>query len=58
VKFDDITAREIARDCVLLTYVATARWNYETVPSKALCSTIYVGPRGSRRVVLHQQTSA
>jgi hypothetical protein len=56
VKFDDTTAREIGSDCVLLTYVATARWNYETASSKALCSTIYVDPSGRRRIVLHQQT--
>jgi hypothetical protein len=42
---------------VLLIFLVTARWNYETAPSKALCSTIYVGPSGRRKVLLHQQTS-
>jgi Domain of unknown function (DUF4440) len=56
VKFENTAARQIGTDGMLLTYLVTARWNYETGPSKALCSTIYVGPRGSRKVLLHQQT--
>jgi hypothetical protein len=48
VKFENTAARPIATDCVLLTYLVTARWNYETAPSKALCSTIYVGARTSQ----------
>jgi hypothetical protein len=57
VEFENTAARPIVTDCVLLNYLVTARWNYETTPSKALCSTIYVGPSGRRKVVLHQQTA-
>jgi hypothetical protein len=57
VKFENTAARQIGTDGVLLTYLVTARWNHETAPSMALCSTIYVGPRGSRKVPLHQQTA-
>jgi Domain of unknown function (DUF4440) len=57
VKFENEEARQIGMDCLLLTYLVTARWNYETAPSKALCSTIYGGPAGNRKILLHQQTA-
>lgn len=57
VKFENTAARPIATDCMLLTYLVTVGWNYETAPSRAICSTIYVGSSGRRKVVLHQQTA-
>ena len=44
------------REVVLLSYTATARWNYEDTPSTILCSTLYVMDDGQWRVALHQQT--
>jgi hypothetical protein len=40
----------------LISYVATARWNYESSASKTLCASVYVRVGGSWRVVFHQQT--
>jgi hypothetical protein len=56
VNFDNVAAVELMRDVVLLSYTATARWNYEDTPSTILCSTLYVMDDGQWRVALHQQT--
>ena len=57
VRFDDVDGRWISTDtAVLTTYMATARWNYETSASKTLCASVYVGVGGSWRVAFHQQT--
>lgn len=57
VRFDDVDGRWITTDtAALITYKATARWNYESTASQMLCATVYVRIGGSWRVALHQQT--
>jgi hypothetical protein len=57
VRFDDVDGRWITTDAAaLITYMATARWNYESTASKTLCASAYVRVGGSWRVAFHQQT--
>jgi hypothetical protein len=57
VRFDDVDGRWIASDAAaLITYVATARWNYESTASETFCASVYVRMGESWRVVFHQQT--
>ena len=57
VHFANVDGRWLVTDvAVLLTYVASARWNYETKASNTLCSTVYVRQDGVWRVRFHQQT--
>jgi Domain of unknown function (DUF4440) len=57
VRFDNVDGRWITTDtAALITYVATARWNYESSASKTLCASVYVRVGGSWRVAFHQQT--
>lgn len=59
VRFDDVDGRWITTDAAaLITYTATARWNYESTTSKILCASVYVRVGGSWRVAFHQQTPA
>lgn len=58
VHFDDAVGRWLTRDAaVLISYSATARWNYETVGSQTLCATVYVRQGKAWRVAFHQQTA-
>ena len=58
VGFDDVDGRWIKSEAAaLITYMATARWNYESSASKTLCASVYVREGGSWRVAFHQQTS-
>ena len=58
VRFDDVDGRWITTDAAaLITYIATARWNYESSASKAFCASVYVRVGESWRVAFHQQTS-
>jgi len=57
VRLDDVDGRWITSDAAaLITYVATARWNYESAASKTLCASVYARVGGSWRVAFHQQT--
>jgi Domain of unknown function (DUF4440) len=57
VQFDDAVGRSLMRDtAVLISYCATARWNYETVATQTLCATVYVRQGEAWRVAFHQQT--
>jgi hypothetical protein len=57
VRFDDVDGRWISTDAAaLISYMATARWNYESSASKTLCASVYVRVGGSWRVAFHQQT--
>ena len=57
VCFDDVDGRWIKSDgAALITYMARARWNYESSASKTLCASVYVREGGSWRVAFHQQT--
>ena len=57
VRFDDVDGRWIKSDATaLITYTATARWNYESSASKMLCASVYVREGESWRVAFHQQT--
>jgi len=57
VRFDDVDGRWITTGtAALITYTATARWNYESTASKTLCASVYVRVGGSWRVAFHQQT--
>jgi Domain of unknown function (DUF4440) len=57
VRFDEVDGRWITTDAAaLISYIATARWNYESSASRTLCSSVYVGVGGSWRVAFHQQT--
>src|SRR5215212_10547082 len=57
VGFDDVDGRWIESGAAaLITYVATARWNYESTASDTLCASVYVRVGGSWRVAFHQQT--
>ena len=57
VRFDDVDGRWITTDtAALISYMATARWNYESSASKTLCASVYVREGGSWRVAFHQQT--
>jgi Domain of unknown function (DUF4440) len=59
VRFDDLDGRWITTETVaLITYRATARWNYESTASQTLCASVYVQEGGSWRVAFHQQTPA
>jgi hypothetical protein len=41
VRFDEVWCEWISQDTTaLLTYLATARWNYESRPSQILCATV------------------
>jgi hypothetical protein len=57
VRFDDVDGRWIKSDAAaLITYMATAHWNYESTASKAFCASVYVRVGESWRVAFHQQT--
>ena len=57
VRFDDVDGRWISTDAAaLISYMATARWNYESSASKTLCASVYLRVGGSWRVAFHQQT--
>ena len=57
VRCDDVDGRWITTDAAaLITYVATARWNYESSASQTHCASVYVREGGSWRVAFHQQT--
>ena len=57
VQFDDAVGRSLMRGtAVLISYCATARWNYETVATQTLCATVYVRQEETWRVAFHQQT--
>ena len=57
VRFDDVDGRWVKSDAAaLISYMATARWNYESSASKTLCASVYVREGGSWRVAFHQQT--
>jgi len=57
VRFDDVDGRWITTGtAALITYTATARWNYESTASKTLCASVYVRVSGSWRAAFHQQT--
>src|SRR5919202_5907115 len=57
VRFDDVDGRWITSDAAaLITYMATARWNYESTATKTLCASVYVRGGGSWRVAFRQQT--
>jgi Domain of unknown function (DUF4440) len=57
VSFDEVDGRWITTDAAaLITYTATARWNYESSASKTLCASVYLREGGSWRVAFHQQT--
>ena len=57
VRFDDVDGRWIRSDAAaLITYTATARWNYESTASKTLCASVYVRVGEAWRVIFHQQT--
>lgn len=59
VTMDAIDGRWIVPDAVaLVTYLAMARWNYESTASGYLCSTVYLRRQDTWQVSLHQQTSA
>jgi hypothetical protein len=59
VSMVDVDGRWIVPDAVaLVTYLATARWNYESAASGYLCSTVYLRRQGTWQVSLHQQTAA
>ena len=57
VHFDDVEGRWITTDAAaLITYMATARWNYESAASTFICASVYVRVGESWRVAFHQQT--
>ena len=57
VHFDDVDGRWITSEvAALITYMATARWNYESRASKTHCASVYVRVGESWRVAFHQQT--
>jgi Domain of unknown function (DUF4440) len=57
VRFDDVDGRWIKSDAAaLISYMARARWNYESSASQTLCASVYVREGGSWRVAFHQQT--
>jgi uncharacterized protein (TIGR02246 family) len=58
VAFVDPRALTILADAALLSYEATARWNYKEDAEKVLCTTLYVKRDGAWRVACHQQTAA
>jgi hypothetical protein len=58
VQIDDAVGRWLSTDAaVLISYRATARWNYEAVSSQTVCATVYVRQAESWRVAFHQQTA-
>jgi len=57
VRFDEIEARWISREAALISYAATARWNYESTASETLCATVYIQVNGTWKVAFHQETS-
>ena len=57
VRIDDALGRWLAIDAAaLITYFATARWNYEADASELMCATVYVRDGAAWRVAFHQQT--
>jgi hypothetical protein len=57
VHFAETDARWLAADtAALITYIATARWDYEPNASKTHCATVYVQLDRSWKVAFHQQT--
>jgi hypothetical protein len=56
VSLDDARAFDIGGGAAVLTYIATARWNYESEPGTWLCSTVYVRRPEGWRIAVHQQT--
>lgn len=57
VAFDDVAILTLDNATELLTYSASARWNYEPSASRTICATIYVKRQGKWRVAFHQQTA-
>jgi Domain of unknown function (DUF4440) len=58
VQFDDVDVRWLVSDvAALISYKATARWNYESAASQWLCASVYVREEGTWRVGFHQQTA-
>jgi hypothetical protein len=59
VRFENPLARWLATDAaVMISYRATARWNYEAVASQVLCATVYIRQHNAWYVAFHQQTPA
>jgi hypothetical protein len=57
VQLDDVDGRWLVTDvAALISYEATARWNYESAASQWLCASVYVREGGTWRVGFHQQT--
>ena len=57
VHFDNPVGRWLTKDtAALVSYCATARWNYEAVASQTLCATVYLRQEEKWRVAFHQQT--
>ena len=57
VRFDDVRCQWISQNATaLLTYLATARWNYQPRPTQTMCATVYVRRGDSWKVAFHQQT--
>jgi hypothetical protein len=59
VQVDDVDGRWLVTDvAALISYKATARWNYESTASQWLGASVYVREDGTWRVAFHQQTPA
>ena len=57
VQFDDADGRWLVSDvAALISYRASARWNYESTASQWLCASVYIRTDGTWRVGFHQQT--
>ena len=57
VRLDEVRCEWLSQNAIaLLTYLASARWNYESRPSQTMCATFYVRRGGSWKVAFHQQT--
>src|SRR5919107_3250548 len=49
VRFDHVEGRWITSDAAaLISYMARARWNYESRASQTLCASVYVRVGGAR----------
>jgi hypothetical protein len=58
VHFGDIEGLWISvNEVALITYIATARWNYEPTAAETICASVYVRAGGSWNVTFHQQTA-
>jgi uncharacterized protein (TIGR02246 family) len=56
VAFENVRTLPLAKDAVLLTYRAAARWEHEEAAETALASSVYVRRDGSWKLAFHQQT--